>query len=171
MLRATVFRSPWGWMGIAESSKGICAISLPQPTRRAAESSLRAAAGPIILTQPSPRLRRARGQLLRYLAGTGRSFSLPLDVEQGTPFQRRVWQVLQGMPYGTLQSYRWVAKRIGGRRYARAVGNAVGANPIPIVIPCHRVIARDASLGGFAGGVSVKRRLLRLEGTLSQIRR
>jgi methylated-DNA-[protein]-cysteine S-methyltransferase len=171
VLRATVFRSPWGWMGIAESTKGICAISLPQSTRHAAESTLRAAAGPFMLTRSSPRLRTARVQLLRYLGGTGRSFALPLDVGQGTPFQQRVWRVLQGMPYGTLRSYRWVADRIGGRRYARAVGNAVGANPIPIVIPCHRIISGDASLGGFSGGLSVKRRLLRLEGSLAQIRR
>jgi len=110
-------------------------------------------------------------QLRRYLAGSSRSFSLPLDVERGTAFQRRVWRVLQRMPYGSLRSYQWVAGRIGGRRYARAVGNAVGANPIPIIIPCHRIVAHDASLGGFSGGLPMKRRLLSLEGTLSQVRR
>ncbi|MBA5867823.1 MAG: methylated-DNA--[protein]-cysteine S-methyltransferase [Nitrospira sp. CR1.3] len=171
MVRATLFRSPWGWVGIAESSKGICAVSLPQATKREAESSLRTSAGPFTVGKPSTALQRAKGQLLRYLAGSSRTFSLPLDVEQGTVFQRRVWQVLRRMPYGSLRSYQWVAARVGGERYARAVGNAVGANPIPIVIPCHRVVAQDATLGGFSGGLSMKRRLLNLEGTLSRVRR
>lgn len=169
-MRATIFRSPWGWIGIAESAKGIRAISLPQPNKGAAESHLLEAAGPFKVARPTPGLRRARTQLLRYLAGKSRSFSLQLDTDQGTGFQRRVWRVLQRLPYGSLRSYRWVAGRVGGARYARAVGNAVGANPIPIVIPCHRVVARDASLGGFSGGLPMKRRLLSLEGALSSLR-
>jgi O-6-methylguanine DNA methyltransferase len=172
MLCATLFRSPWGWVGIAESSRGICAVSLPQATKRAAEASLRTAAGrPYKIRKPSVASQKAKTQLLGYLAGTSRLFSLPLDVQQGTPFQRRVWRVLQRMPYGSLRSYRWVADRVGGSRYARAVGNAVSANPIPIIIPCHRIVAKDSSLGGFSGGLPMKRRLLGLEGTLSQLRR
>ena len=170
MVRATVFRSRWGWVGIAESAKGICAISLPQPSKQAAESRLLEAGGVSIVTKLTPGLREARKQLRRYLAGDCRSFSLPLDVDKGTNFQRRVWRVLQHMPYGALRSYQWVAGRVGGPRYARAVGNAVGANPIPIIIPCHRVVARDATLGGFSGGLPMKRRLLSLEGTLSKLR-
>jgi len=170
MLHATLFHSPWGWIGIAASTKGICAISLPQATKRSAESRLRESVGPFTLRSPSPALRRARAQLVRYLAGSSRPFSLSLDVERGTTFQRRVWHVLQRMPYGSLRSYQWVATRVGGRHYARAVGNAVGANPIPIVIPCHRIVAHDESLGGFSGGLPMKRRLLSLEGTLPLLR-
>src|SRR5262245_37777899 len=170
MIQATVFRSPWGWIGIGESKRGISAISLPQPNRRAAQSKLREIAGPFTATKLTPGLRQARTELLRYLTGNSRSFSVPLDIKQGTDFQRRVWRVLRRMPYGSLRSYQWVAGRVGGWRYARAVGNAVGANPIPIIIPCHRVIARDASLGGFSGGLPMKRRLLSLEGTLSSVR-
>jgi methylated-DNA-[protein]-cysteine S-methyltransferase len=171
MLRAMVFRSPWGWIGVAESAKGIRALTLPQLTKSGAESSLRASAGPFLIEEPSAPLRSARTQLLRYLAGSKRSFSLPLDVAQRTAFRRRVWRVLRHMPYGSLRSYQWVASRIGGRRYARAVGTAVGANPLPIVIPCHRIVAQDKSLGGFSGGLAMKRRLLSLEGTLSEVRR
>jgi O-6-methylguanine DNA methyltransferase len=77
---------------------------------------------------------------------------------------------LQRVPYGKIRSYQWVAARVGGSQYARAVGNAVGANPLPIVIPCHRIVAHDASLGGFSGGLSMKRKLLSLEGTLPMLR-
>ncbi len=167
MLRATIFRSPWGWIGIAESAGGIQAISLPQKTRAAAESRLRKAGGPFVVATPSPRMRQARLQVLRYLAGKRRSFTVPLALGRGTEFQRRVWKVLQRVRYGRLRSYQWVAERVGGRRYARAVGNAVGANPLPIVIPCHRVVGSDAALGGFSGGLPMKRRLLALEGTLA----
>ena len=73
------------------------------------------------------------------------------------------------LPYGKLRSYQWVATRVGGRQYARAVGNAVGANPLPIVVPCHRIVAHDATLGGFSGGLPTKRKLLTLEGTLVQL--
>ncbi|MGH7182768.1 MAG: methylated-DNA--[protein]-cysteine S-methyltransferase, partial [Nitrospiraceae bacterium] len=89
---------------------------------------------------------------------------------QGTRFQQKVWQTLRRISYGHLRSYQWVALRVGGSQYARAVGNAVGANPIPIMIPCHRIVAQDASLGGFSGGLSTKRKLLTLEGTLAELR-
>ncbi|HBH80342.1 MAG TPA: cysteine methyltransferase, partial [Nitrospira sp.] len=110
-----------------------------------------------------------RRQLLDYLAGTRHTFDVPLDLSQGTVFQRKVWRVLLRVPYGKLRSYQWVAARVGGPQYARAVGNAVGANPIPVVIPCHRIVSQDATLGGFSGGLSMKRKLLSLEGTLRYV--
>ncbi|BFU94631.1 MAG: Methylated-DNA-[protein]-cysteine S-methyltransferase [Nitrospira sp.] len=171
MVRATVFQSSWGWVGIAESAKGICAVSLPKTSRQEAERSLRKATGPVMIGRATHGLRQAREQLKLYLSGRRHSFCLPLDVQRGTIFQQRVWRVLQRLPYASLRSYRWVASRVGGARYARAVGNAVGANPIPIIIPCHRIVAHDVSLGGFSGGLPMKRRLLHLEGTLSSLRR
>jgi O-6-methylguanine DNA methyltransferase len=117
----------------------------------------------------SSQLEAARRQLLDYLAGKRDTFDLPLDLSRGTSFQRQVWRTLQRVPYGKLRSYQWIAVRVGGRRYARAVGNAVGANPLPIVIPCHRIVAHDASLGGFSGGLPMKRKLLTREGTLAQL--
>jgi methylated-DNA-[protein]-cysteine S-methyltransferase len=115
-------------------------------------------------------LEAARCQLLDYLAGKRNGFDIPLDLSGGTAFQRRVWRTLQRVPFGKLRSYQWIASRVGGRRYARAVGNAVGANPLPIVVPCHRIVAQDASLGGFSCGLPMKRKLLTLEGTLSMLK-
>jgi methylated-DNA-[protein]-cysteine S-methyltransferase len=171
MRRAIIFRSPWGWMGIVESLKGVQAIVLPKPSKRAVESDLRAQFGEPVQRGKSPSLEAARCQLLDYLAGREKSFDIPLDLTAGTSFQRQVWRTLQRVPYGKLRSYQWIAARVGGRQYARAVGNAVGANPLPIVIPCHRIVAHDASLGGFSGGLSMKRKLLGLEGTLIQLQR
>ncbi len=171
MRRAIVFKSPWGWMGISESDKGIRSIVLPKGSKRAVESELRAESNELVQQGASTRLEVARRQLLDYLAGKRNSFDVPLDLSQGTSFQRQVWRTLQRVPYGKLRSYQWIASRVGGRRYARAVGNAVGANPLPIVIPCHRIVAHDASLGGFSGGLPMKRKLLSLEGTLTQLQR
>ena len=166
MQRAMIFRSPWGWMGLAESPKGIQAIVLPRRSKRAVESELRAQLGEPLQQEQSARLEEASRQLLDYLAGRRNTFDVPLDLSQGTSFQRQVWRTLQRVPYGKLRSYQWIAARVGGRHYARAVGNAVGANPLPIIVPCHRIVAHDASLGGFSGGLSIKRKLLSLEGTL-----
>ena len=171
MRRALIFKSPWGWMGLSESEKGIDGIALPKPSKRAIETVLRDQSHEPFQAGSSPRLETARRQLLDYLAGKRDTFDVPLDLSNGTAFQRQVWRVLQRVPYGKLRSYQWIAARVGGPQYARAVGNAVGANPIPIVIPCHRIVAQDATLGGFSGGLSMKRKLLSLEGTLTQLQR
>lgn len=171
MRRAIVFKSPWGWMGIVESLKGIQAIVLPKQSKRAVESDISAQFSEPVQRRKSPSLEAARRQLLDYLTGRLKSFDLPLDLTGGTTFQRHVWRALQRVPYSKLRSYQWIAARVGGPQYARAVGNAVGANPLPIVIPCHRIVAHDASLGGFSGGLPMKRKLLSLEGTLTQLQR
>jgi methylated-DNA-[protein]-cysteine S-methyltransferase len=170
MRRAIIFKSRWGWMGVSETTKGIDAIVLPKATRQAALSELQAASAELLDGQVSPLLREAQAQLTDYLAGTRRSFDLSLDLSRGTSFQRKIWRTLRRISYGRLRSYQWVAVRVGGRQYARAVGNAVGANPMPIVIPCHRIVAQDTSLGGFSGGLPTKRKLLTLEGTLAELR-
>jgi methylated-DNA-[protein]-cysteine S-methyltransferase len=169
MRHAIIFQSSWGWMGIAESSKGIQTIILPMRSKRAVESELRAQSSEPLQQGASARLDVARSQLLDYLGSKRHTFDIPLDLSQGTAFQRQVWRVLLRVPYGKLRSYQWVAARVGGPQYARAVGNAVGANPVPMVIPCHRIVAQDATLGGFSGGLSMKRKLLSLEGTLSML--
>jgi len=169
MRRAIIFKSRWGWIGVSETAKGIDAVVLPQASRQAVLSELPAVPGELPEGQASSRLREAQAQLTDYLAGTRHSFDLSLDLSGGTSFQQKVWRTLLRVSYGQLRSYQWVAVRVGGSQYARAVGNAVGANPMPIVIPCHRIVAQDASLGGFSGGLSTKRKLLTLEGTLAQL--
>jgi methylated-DNA-[protein]-cysteine S-methyltransferase len=106
---------------------------------------------------------RARAQLMEYFAGARRSFQLPL-APSGTPFQLAVWQALCAIPYGETVSYGELAQRLGLTAGARAVGVANGANPLPIVVPCHRVIGADGTLTGFGGGLHIKRSLLALEG-------
>lgn len=171
MRRALLFQSPWGWMGVAESEQGIAAIVLPHPSKASVAAGLKTAAAASSDRSPSSRLSEARQQLSEYLAGTRTDFDLPLDLSGGTAFQRRVWKMLRGIPYGQLWSYRGLASRIGGVQYARAVGGAVGANPLPIVVPCHRIVAHDATIGGFSCGLPAKRKLLALEGSLSRVRR
>jgi len=103
-------------------------------------------------------------QLREYFAGKRTDFDLPLALE-GTAFQRKVWRKLQEIPYGETISYGELAKRVGNPKASRAVGSANGKNRIPIVIPCHRVIAGDGTLGGFGGGLPTKEKLLALEST------
>lgn len=164
---AVIFSTPWGWMGISETRKGLDTIVLPKRSKQAVLSAL---PGRVMQMVGSARLEAAKRQVLDYLKGASRRFELPLDLSNGTPFQRQVWRTLQRVPYGKLRSYQWVAGRVGGPSHARAVGNAAGANPLPIIIPCHRIVAQDASLGGFSGGLPTKRKLLRLEGTLRYLK-
>jgi len=105
---------------------------------------------------------RARVQLDEYFAGTRREFELPL-APAGTEFQHRVWHTLRAIPFGGTISYMELARRIGDPAAVRAVGAANGRNPIPVIIPCHRVIGADGSMIGFGGGIELKKRLLQME--------
>jgi methylated-DNA-[protein]-cysteine S-methyltransferase len=111
----------------------------------------------------NPLLTEAARQLQAYFAGQLREFSLPLDL-QGTDFQKRVWGQVAAIPYGETRSYGQIATAIGSPRAVRAVGAANGANPVPIVVPCHRVIGANGKLVGYGGGLALKKRLLELEG-------
>lgn len=112
--------------------------------------------------KPSPLTNDAANQLQEYLAGRRRYFDLPLD-PAGSPFQKKVWQEMLDIPYGSTKTYGEIACTVGSPRGARAVGMAANRNPIAIVIPCHRVLASNGKLGGYANGVEVKRFLLDLE--------
>ena len=101
-------------------------------------------------------------ELREYFAGKRRNFTVKLHLE-GTTFQERAWAAMREIPYGATISYAQQAKQIGAPRATRAVGSANGANPVPIIVPCHRVVASDGSLGGYALGLTMKRRLLALE--------
>ncbi len=121
---------------------------------------------------PQPQWRRddgclpeAAAQLRDYFAGRRRDFDLPLE-PRGTAFQLRTWRALCDIPYGATTTYAALARTIGSPKAVRAVGAANGRNPLPIVVPCHRVIGSDGSLTGFGGGTDVKRTLLQLEGAL-----
>ena len=110
-------------------------------------------------------LQATEAQLVEYFDGSRREFELPL-APQGTPFQLQVWEELERIPFGATISYAQLAQRVGNPAGTRAVGAANGRNPLPIVLPCHRVIGADGTMTGFGGGVPTKEFLLRLEGAL-----
>ena len=106
-------------------------------------------------------------RLMVYFSGQRETFPDELDLSVATPFQREVWKATKLIPHGETRSYLWVAKQIKRPEAARAVGQALGRNPLPVIIPCHRVIASDGQLGGFSDGLEMKRYLLCLEASAS----
>ena len=118
------------------------------------------------LTEVSGVIRQCVMELEEYFSGERRTFEVPIDItHSGTAFQRKVWRRLSEIPYGETISYKELAVDCGGPTYSRAVANANGKNPVSIIIPCHRVIASDGSLGGYTGGVDKKTKLLKIEET------
>lgn len=152
---ARIIDSPVGPLHLTATRGGLTGIRFSVSRRKDGAISDEPAAARV--------LQETERQLAEYFAGTRREFDLPLAAA-GTEFQLAAWQALQAIPYGRTISYGELARRIGRPRAVRAVGAANGANPIPIVIPCHRVIGADGRLTGFGGGLPVKRRLLELEG-------
>ncbi len=152
-----------GTLVVSGSPRGICRIcfSVQSSTDSSSWFSRHFTCLPEKGCQPT--VHQAIEQLSGYFEGKRHVFQLPLDL-RGTPFQLRVWNELLRIPYGSTVSYGEVASRIGNPRAGQAVGAAVGRNPVPIVVPCHRVIGQDGSLVGFAGGLATKAKLLELEG-------
>jgi len=151
-----------GWMGVVSSPAGLRKVTLPQESREAVLDQVKGwnyvvGCGDFASLGDLPQ------RLKRYLEGEPVDFPDRLDLTGATRFQQRVWRVAQTIPYGETRSYAWVASHLGLPKAARAVGQALGRNPLPIVIPCHRVIGSDGSLVGFGGGLEMKRQLLCLE--------
>lgn len=120
----------------------------------------------IHLHEDDPFMFNVFGELSEYFKGIRKKFSVQLDL-QGTDFQKKVWHELLKIPYGKVTTYKALAVKLGDEKSIRAVGKANGSNPIPIIVPCHRVINTGGALGGYSAGLEVKRRLLELEGSLS----
>lgn len=110
-----------------------------------------------------PLLNLAAFEINQYFARTRQSFTIPMQID-GSDFEVKVWRYLQGIPYGSLRTYSQVAKAVGHHGASRAVGNALGKNRLPILLPCHRIISMHNKLGGFGAGLSIKKSLLALEG-------
>lgn len=144
---------------ISASGKGVRGIGLGSP-REDGGANARGAKPGLLARRWE---RAAQRELSAYFAGRLRAFSSPCDLGQMPRFTRAVLRITAQIPYGEVKSYRWVAKRLGRPKAVRAVGNALARNPMPIIIPCHRVVRSDGSLGGFALGLKWKRRLLELE--------
>jgi methylated-DNA-[protein]-cysteine S-methyltransferase len=155
-----IFQTAAGWVGVMGSINGIKRTTLPQSSRDKALAEL----GSDDREKPDKDLFRELTTLFQgYFAGQRSSFPDNLDLSEATGFQRRVWEAARQIPYGETGSYGWIARKIGKPGAARAVGQALGKNPLPIIVPCHRVISSDGSLGGFSGGLEMKRQLLALE--------
>jgi methylated-DNA-[protein]-cysteine S-methyltransferase len=147
----TIYESPLGPLTLRRGPQGLAALTFPGRGGALDETARDPAA-----------LADAAGQLEEYFAGRRHAFDLGLDLA-GTEFQRRIWQRLLGIPYGTTVTYLDIARSLGRPDRARAVGAAVGRTPVPIIVPCHRVVGSDGALTGYGGGLQRKEALLELE--------
>jgi O-6-methylguanine DNA methyltransferase len=162
-------KTSWGSVQAAETQGALLGIGLPgMPEQDFLEFSQRMLPRPSLQYQPHPLFRELAGQLEEYFLRQRQQFDLPL-LFCGTSFQKQVWRALLDIPYGETISYQELALRIGNSKSTRAVGSANGANPLPIVVPCHRVIGAQGKLVGYGGGLEMKSRLLRLEGNQGEL--
>ena len=154
MLYRDQLSTPLGTLTLEATDRGLSSVRFPTGAGLFSGQSL-----------DNPTISQAKRELTDYFAGELKQFSVPLDW-QGTAFQQSVWEALRHIPYGETVSYADVARAIGRPKSARPTGGAVGANPLPIIVPCHRVIGSDQTLTGFTGGLNIKVALLELEGRL-----
>lgn len=156
---------PWEttYLWLAASDQGVLAVDFERV--RSFESFKESFAGSL-LEEPNDLLLQAIEQLNNYFRGKPESFDIPLDFTIGTTFQKSVWAQVRAIPYGRTKTYGQIAEELGQAKAARAVGAANGANPLPIFVPCHRVVQANGALGGYSGGLDIKEALLRLEGVL-----
>jgi len=160
--------APFGPVFLARTAKGICRLSF----RRSEDELLGELEGRSLLPEMAQgKLERERRELGEYFQGKRRRFEVPIDLRWGTEFQRSVLQAASRIPFGERRSYAEVAKRLGRPKAQRAVGSALGKNPVPIVIPCHRVVASGGGIGGYTGGIDIKRTLMEIEGIELEERR
>lgn len=161
--RLDVFQTRIGWIGVAWTARGIVALELPRRSRADVLKDLQNQIPDGIVANAPVEMKK---ELLEYAQGRRRVFDLPLDWALVKPFQRLVLIAANKIPFGETRTYGWVAKQIGKPRAARAVGRALATNPIPLILPCHRVIGSNGSLTGYGGGLPLKRKLLEMESAL-----
>jgi len=157
--------SPFGKLLLAQTPRGLVKVSLPAYDPDQALQELAAQVSPRVLEAPS-QLDEARRQLDLYFEGKLTEFDLPLDWRLTQGFRGKVQRAIARIPYGQTRSYMQIAASAGNKRAVRAAGTACGSNPIPIVVPCHRVLRSGGALGGYGGGLPMKEALLELEGVL-----
>ena len=165
MFRYSIFETELGFMGLVVSSKGIHMVILPQKSPEEVRKILETHYTEELIRDERG-LAKVISKIKDYLSGRKVRFKEILDVSGATPFELKVWDVVYGIPYGQTRSYHWVAEQLGSPKKVRAVGRALRNNRLPILIPCHRVIDKSGSLGGFSAGVELKRKLLKIEGRL-----
>ncbi|RJQ52284.1 MAG: methylated-DNA--[protein]-cysteine S-methyltransferase [Actinobacteria bacterium] len=160
MYRYGTYSTPHGIGAVVTSKKGICRVILPQPNRRLAVRKVLEEFPDATADKSGAGVRMLR----RYFEGKPLPDDMALDMRGVPDFHRQVYRMTQAIPHGETRSYKWVASCLGKVTAARAVGVALSRNPVPVIIPCHRVVASDGSLGGWSGEPGWKERLLELEG-------
>lgn len=158
------FTTPFGTMYVAATDRGLVRVSWQQRSQETFEREMEERFPDRPVVHDPDALAEVERQLREYFGGDRSRFDLPVDLSALSPFERRVLESARGIPYGQVVPYSELAQRIGKPKAARAVGNALGHNPVAIVVPCHRVVRRDGGLGGYTGGVRYKRDLLKIEG-------
>lgn len=161
----TITDSPFGPLLLAATPRGLVKVSLPGHNPEETLEELAERVSPRLLEAPA-RLDEVRRELDLYFRGKLTEFDLPVDWQLTDGFRKKVQRAIAGIPYGHTRSYTEVARSAGNERAVRAAGTACGANPIPIVVPCHRVLRSGGALGGYGGGLPMKEGLLKLEGVL-----
>ena len=159
----TSFNSPIGKIHLAATEKGLCEVGISEREKRFVKSLQKTYK--IKPVKDDAAFKELVKLLKRYFNGERIKIDIPFDF-QGTDFEKKVWKALLKIPYGKTKTYGEIAREIGLPNGARAVGNACGKNPIPIIIPCHRVVASNGGLGGYTGGIGIKKKLLKIEKVL-----
>jgi len=164
MFRYSIFETSYGHMGVVASDSGLHMIVLPKkkPAEVKAELEIRY----VELVRDENKFKNIINKFNNYFDGKQIKFTEIMDLSGSTPFELKVWDITMGIPKGEVRSYEWVARQLGNPAEARAVGQALGRNRLPIIIPCHRVIKKEGDLGGFSAGAQMKRILLKIEGYL-----
>jgi methylated-DNA-[protein]-cysteine S-methyltransferase len=161
----TTADSPFGPLLLAQTKRGLVRVGLPNQDRDVLLVDLAARVSPRVLEAPA-QLDEVRRELDLYFEGKLDRFDLPLDWQLSDGFRQRVLRAINRIPYGQTRSYTEMARKAGNERAVRAAGTACGSNPIPLVVPCHRVLRTGGALGGYGGGLPMKQGLLELEGVL-----
>lgn len=166
-IRYTIFPSRIGRIFLAATDKGICLLHFPANKKLMRQVEISYGCK---LVEDKGRFTDIKNQIESYLAGRLHKFECRVDFVKGTEFQKKVWNTLLKIPYGEVRSYKWVAEQVGCPKGFRAVGGANHNNPVPLIVPCHRVIGKDGSMVGYGGptkkGKEMKRSLLQMEGAI-----
>jgi len=163
----TTADSPFGPLLLAQTRRGLIRVGLPNQNRDELLVEIAARVSPRVLEAPAE-LDEVRRELDLYFEGNLDHFDLPLDWRLSSGFRQRVLRAINRIPYGQTRSYTEMARKAGNERAVRAAGSACGSNPIPLVVPCHRVLRTGGALGGYGGGLPMKQALLELEGVLGE---
>jgi O-6-methylguanine DNA methyltransferase len=158
----SIFDTPFGFCGLVSSNRGLLRVILGKRSQKSLIYSIKSEYPYSLYSE----LIEYQEIIEKYFNGERITFDIPLDIEKATQFQRRVWEITKSIPYGEVRTYKWVSLRMGIENGFRAVGKALASNPIPIIIPCHRVVRKDGKLGGYSQGINLKAELLKLEGSI-----